>query len=71
MNQINIIIESNASTYTNQHLYLLVLSLILNEPAITDDMKSEVDIVLSKLQSEEIIYSDSMLYEYETFDKFS
>ena len=70
MNQINIIIESNASTYTNQHLYLLVLSLILNEPAITDDMKSEVDIVLSKLQSEEIIYSDSMLYEYETFDKF-
>lgn len=59
------------STYSQQHLYLMTTTLIINLPLVAESRKKDIEEIIDKLVSEEIIYEENMVLEYTSYKKFA
>lgn len=64
------LIMNSPSTHTGIHVFLTLVTLIVNEPIIAQACYTMIQKIQEQLLTEEIIYDENMLAQYSDYSKF-
>ena len=64
------LIMNSPSTHTGIHVFLTLVTLIVNEPNIAQGCYNMIQKIQEQLLTEEIIYDENMLAQYSDYSKF-